>query len=234
MTETSDETGQTDAQTGHGADRLAPVRDTLLDALLPLAAFDGWHAESLDRAAREAGIDTATRKQALPGGVVDLIDLFAQRCDAAMEAHMAGLDLPSMKIRVKITEAVRARIDAMTPHKAAAHAALQTLSGPSRGLAGPRLLVRTCDRIWRAIGDTSTDVNYYTKRTTLSAVYGSTALVYFDDLSENHAATWAFLDRRIADVMTFEKVKAQAKKTFNALPSPLAVLATLRYPDPRR
>ncbi len=210
------------------------MREALLDAVLPLVPFEGWTPAVLARAAHDAGIGKSEVKRALPRGAADLIDLYAGRCDDAMAAHMARLELGTMKVRHKITEAVRVRIDAMTPHKDAAYKALQAMGHPGRGLLGMRLTARTCDRIWRAIGDTSTDVNYYTKRATLSAVLGSTILFYFDDETAGHEATWAFLDRRIDNVMTFEKVKAQAKTTFAHLPSPLEILTALRYPDPRR
>jgi ubiquinone biosynthesis protein COQ9 len=43
----------------------------------------------------------------------------------------------------------------------------------------------------------------------LSSVYASTVLYWLGDTSPNHEATWAFLDRRIANVMEFEKFKVQ-------------------------
>ena len=62
--------------------------------------------------------------------------------------------------------------------------------------------------MWRFAGDTATDYNHYTKRLILSGVYGSTLLVWLDDQSEGWTETGAFLDRRLADVMRFEKWKA--------------------------
>jgi ubiquinone biosynthesis protein COQ9 len=59
-------------------------------------------------------------------------------------------------------------------------------------------------------------------------VYGSTTLVFLDDKSENLAETRAFLERRIDDVMKFEKVKAQWRGTH--LPSLSRFLGRLRYP----
>ena len=47
-----------------------------------------------------------------------------------------------------------------------------------------------------------------TKRATLSGVYSATVLFWLGDDSPDNAATWAFLDRRIEDVMRFEKTKA--------------------------
>ena len=98
---------------------------------------------------------------------------------------------------------------------------------------GARALWGTADAIWVALGDTSTDVNWYSKRATLSAVYAATVLYWLGDDSPDHETTWAFLDRRIADVMAFEKVKA----SFNANPfgkalmeGPLAILHRIRAP----
>nr|HRK71172.1 COQ9 family protein [Micropepsaceae bacterium] len=84
--------------------------------------------------------------------------------------------------------------------------------------------------VWRAIGDTSTDFNFYSKRAILSGVISSTMMFWFSDDSENYADTRAFLDRRIADVMQIEKVKAAVSSVTSKLPDPLALLSRLRYP----
>ena len=68
------------------------------------------------------------------------------------------------------------------------------------------------DAIWYAAGDTSSDFNFYTKRATLAGVFSSTLFYWLNDRSEGDAATWAFLDRRIDDVMRFEKFKGQFAK----------------------
>jgi ubiquinone biosynthesis protein COQ9 len=86
---------------------------------------------------------------------------------------------------------------------------------------------RTVDAIWRAAGDTSTDFNFYTKRGLLAAVYGATVLYWLDDRSENCSATWAFLDRRIADVMQVPQLKSRITARLKNLPDPRKVLDRL-------
>ena len=88
---------------------------------------------------------------------------------------------------------------------------------------------RTADLMWRIAGDTSTDFNHYTKRLTLGAVYNSTLLVWLDDQSEGSSETAAFLDRRIDDVMKFEKWKAEWRGSGERL-SLARFLGRLRYP----
>ncbi|HBM89682.1 MAG TPA: COQ9 family protein, partial [Rhodobiaceae bacterium] len=67
------------------------------------------------------------------------------------------------------------------------------------------------------------------KRATLAGVFTTTLACWFADESDGHADTWAFLDRRISDVMQIEKVKAQATKVIDALPDPLGLIARIRY-----
>ena len=94
---------------------------------------------------------------------------------------------------------------------------------------------RTADRIWRLAGDTATDFNHYTKRITLGAVYSSTLLAWLDDKSEGLVESRAFLDRRIANVMSFEKWKAQwrgdpvRRPSLCPLPRTAALPAAPRY-----
>jgi ubiquinone biosynthesis protein COQ9 len=84
--------------------------------------------------------------------------------------------------------------------------------------------------MWRLAGDTATDYNHYTKRLTLSGVYTTTLLAWLDDDSEGFAETGAFLDRRLADVMKFEKWKAEWRGNAIRRPSLARFLGRLRYP----
>ncbi|MEO1798553.1 MAG: COQ9 family protein, partial [Pseudomonadota bacterium] len=78
---------------------------------------------------------------------------------------------------------------------------------PHHAAEGTKLMWGTADAIWNALGDTSDDFNWYSKRTILSGVYYSTLLYWLGDDSLDGQATWSFLGRRIDDVMTIEKVK---------------------------
>jgi ubiquinone biosynthesis protein COQ9 len=65
---------------------------------------------------------------------------------------------------------------------------------------------------------------------TLAAVYGSTLLVWLDDQSEGWIDTQEFLDRRIEDVMQFEKFKAEWRGSSDQRLSVSRFLGRLRYP----
>ena len=213
-------------------DPYEPVRDRLIEAALPHVAFDGWTERTFRAAIRDADVSEAEGRAAAPRGALDLAAAFHRQGDAAMRARLAGADLASMRIRDKITFAVRARIEAI-PDREAARRGAALFALPHLAPEGARLIWGTADAIWDAIGDRSTDSNWYTKRATLSAVYAATVLFWLGDETPGHAATWAFLDRRIEDVMAFEKVKAKARENPVArtlLAGPLWALSQLRAP----
>ena len=118
----------------------------------------------------------------------------------------------------------------MAPAKEAVRRALAILAMPQNLALATRIGWRSADLMWRLAGDTATDFNHYTKRLTLSGVYGSTLLAWMSDDSEGSAQTSAFLDRRIDDVMRFEKWKAEWRAGSINRPSLTRFLGRLRYP----
>ena len=180
----------------------------LLAAALPHVAFDGWSETSLRAACQDLSITRQMAALACPRGAIDLAIRFHHDGDEAMQVVLQKTDIYAMKIREKITFSVRARLDAIRDKEAVRRGAT-LMALPQHAAEGAGLVWGTCDRIWAAIGDSSADVNWYTKRLTLSSVYSATVLYWLGDNSPNHQDTWTFLDRRIENVMQFEKFKAQ-------------------------
>ena len=180
----------------------------LLAAALPHVAFDGWSETSLRAACQDLSITRQMAALACPRGAIDLAIRFHHDGDEAMQVVLQKTDINAMKIREKITFSVRARLDAIRDKEAVRRGAT-LMALPQHAAEGAGLVWGTCDRIWSAIGDSSADVNWYTKRLTLSSVYSATVLYWLGDNSPNHQDTWTFLDRRIENVMQFEKFKAQ-------------------------
>jgi ubiquinone biosynthesis protein COQ9 len=85
---------------------------------------------------------------------------------------------------------------------------------PSNGFAACGSLWRTVDLMWSAAGDDARDASYYTKRSLLAAVLTSTFLFWLDDRSEHVRDTWAFLDRRIDNVMQIGRLRARVDGFF--------------------
>ena len=195
-----------------------PILDKLLDAALPHVAFDGWSPATFNAAVADAGIDPAVAKTACPRGAVDLAVAYHRRGDAAMVAALKEADLSNMRFRDKVAHAVLLRLQVIDD-KEAVRRGTTLFSLPHMAGDGAKLIWGTADAIWTALGDSSQDVNWYTKRMTLSGVYSSVVLYWLGDDSVDIQATDAFIDRRIDNVMQFEKFKAQAKA--NPLLKPL-------------
>ena len=194
------------------------------------AVFDGWTGKAVDSVASRLGVDPAQARLAFPKGQAAMIDRYIQEVDRALEASFAPADLAAMKIRERIRALVWRRLEIMGPAREAVRRALAILAMPQNLPLALRISWRSTDLMWRLAGDTSTDFNHYTKRMTLGAVYGSTLVAWLDDETEGWAETAAFLDRRIDDVMKFEKWKAGWRGSGDRRLSLSRFLGRLRYP----
>ena len=184
-----------------------PPKDALLDAILPHVAFDGWSDASFKAAVAGVGIDPVVAHAVCPRGAIDLAVAYHKRGDDLMLERYAATDLSAMRYSDKIAALVRMRIEVVEDREVVRKASV-LFALPKYATEGARLIWETCDVIWNTLGDTSDDINWYTKRATLSGVYGSTVLYWLGDESEGSVETWEFLDRRIGDVMQIEKIKA--------------------------
>jgi ubiquinone biosynthesis protein COQ9 len=209
---------------------LERIRRQLALSIGENAVFDGWTPAAVDAAADATGVDRAQARLACPKDAVGLIDLYGQAVDGELEEAFPSERVASMKIRARIRELLWARLQLQAPARESIRRALAILAMPQNLAAAARLSWRSADVMWRIAGDTATDYNHYTKRVTLSAVYGSTLLHWLNDESEGFSATSAFLDRRIDEVMRFEKWKADWRAGSDRRPSLTRFVARLRYP----
>lgn len=197
---------------------MAELKDEFIDAALAHVPFDGWSDAALRAAAGDLGLSAADARALFPRGAIDLALAFHRRGDQAMVRALRAADLGSMRIRDRIAFAIRTRLELLDDHKEAVRRGATLFALPLHAADGARALWETADAIWTALDDPSEDFNWYSKRGILSGVYSATLLYWLGDHSEGHAATWAFLDRRIENVMQFERAKKQAND--NALLKP--------------
>ncbi len=205
----------------------------LLDAAEVHVPFDGWSQTTFDAAVAEVGMNPAHAKTLCPRGAADLAVAYHLRGDARMVAALDADDLDEMRFRDRVAHAIRVRLADADKEIVRRGSALFAL--PHMAADGAKLIWGTADAVWTALGDTSNDVNWYTKRATLSAVYGSVVLFW---LGDDGTGLDDFIDRRIDNVMQFEKVKAQVNKNplLKPLTGPLARMASMikapaRIPD---
>ena len=203
------------------ARRRQAMRDQLLEAALPHVVFDGWGMAALAAGASDLGLSTGQIHAVFVTPERDFPGHFADWADRRMLERLAGMDFAAMKVREKITAAVRARLEILDGHEEAVRRLIGLLSLPGNAGAALRDGYRTVDAIWRVAGDQATDFNFYTKRGLLAAVLASTTLFWLDDASEGHVETWAFLDRRIEGIMKIPRYQARVSDMVDRLVKPL-------------
>ena len=207
--------------------------ERLIAAALANVAFDGWSEATFRVAVADSGVDPALARALFPRGGVDLALAYHAAGDRAMTAALAAEDLSALRFRDRVARAVLVRLG--LADREAVRRGMTLFSLPAHAAEGTRALWGTADAIWTALGDTSDDVNWYTKRATLSAVYAATVLFWLGDDSSGQEATRDFLDRRIEGVMRFEKAKASfaANPLGRALMAgPFGLLSRIRAPRP--
>ena len=209
---------------------LDELRAALAERLPEEAAFEGWTEKALDAAAARIGVPADRARLAFAGGGGQMVDAWFASVDRHMADALPPEKLAEMRVRDRITQLVLARLALVAPHREALRRALAVLAMPHHIAMGTAIGWRAAETMWRLAGDNSTGFAHYTKRMTLLGVYGATLLAFIDDESEDYAETRAFLDRRIDDVMKFEKFKAQMKPDPDRHFSIARFLGRLRYP----
>ncbi|MDQ7775755.1 MAG: COQ9 family protein [Paracoccus aminovorans] len=204
-------------------------RARLIEAALGHVAFEGMGDRAIAEGARDIGMAPALARALLPRGGADLAAAYHRQGDAALRDWLAQHP-PQGRFRDRVAAAVMQRLSFSDRELARAGASVLAL--PQHASLGARLAWETADAIWDGLGDRSEDVNWYSKRATLSAVWGATVLYWLGDDSPELHDTRDFLDRRIEGVMRFETLKGR----IGALPgvSVLTELATGWIKRPER
>lgn len=209
--------------------------DALLDAALPHVAFDGWSPESFTAAVKDSGLSVEVANGCAPRGAIDLAVAYHRRGDREMVVRLEAMNLAAMRFRDRVAAALKIRLEVITDREAVRRAST-LFSLPMHVGEGARMTWETADHVWQTVGDTSEDGNWYSKRAILTGIWGATVLYWLGDESPGFAKTHDFIDRRIDDVMAFEKVKGQMRS--NPLTKPFMemqdrVMGKFRAPSQR-
>ena len=197
----------------------------LLEATLPHVPFDGWTSVAVQNGAADLGMDQLDVKRVFSGGPTSMISFYNSRADSMLSKILSGPSLNAMRVRDRVAAGVRARIEILESEKEIVRCTLSFLAMPQNLRLAMRCLHNTVDSIWRLAGDRALDWNYYSKRGLLAVVYTTTVLYWLEDVSEGSTETWAFLNRRIENVMTVPKVVARCR---NTIVSPLSQIRKVR------
>lgn len=201
-------------------DDSATLRARLVEAILPHVVFDGWSETAFSAAIADTGIDPRLARAVAPRGAADLAVAFHRMCDARAAELIRQAPAQGLRYRDRVAEAIWTRIQVMADQREAVRRAAAHFALPLHAPEGAALVWETADTIWRALGDTSRGFSWASKRATLSAVWSAVLLYWLADQSEGFAATREFIDRRIADVMRIETLKARGREAAGRMRGP--------------
>ena len=202
-------------------------RAALIEAMLPSVPFDGWSRLALRSAALRVGLSAGEALALFPNGAAELVACFSRWVDLRMLDRLDTTNLEPMRIAERVALAIATRLEILAPWREAVRRALAVLALPQHAPLGLRLLYQTVDAIWYAAGDRATDFSFYTKRSTLAAIYAATLLYWLGDSSPDFADTRAFLDRRLAGAASIGKARKRFETAIERLPNPLRLLRLL-------
>ena len=195
--------------------------DDLIEAILMHVSLEGWSYKALKLGASDINLSSDVLAEFFPNGPRDAIRYFSKWADQKMVEEIRTSDISDLRIREKISFAVKTRLAILQPHREAVRRATSILMAPNNAVLGMKLVYASVDCMWYEIGDRSSDFSFYTKRGLLAGVLGSTTMFWLTDNSESSEETMNFLDRRIGDVMrlhrtreNFVNARFRARKAF--------------------
>ena len=160
----------------------------------------------LERAAADCEISRDLAVTLFPHPPRDLVVWHSRLADRRMRAHLATLELQG--VTRKIRAALQTRFIQARDQREAIRLAVRWLALPHNLPLAASLVCATSDSMWRYAGDRATDMNWYSKRGLLGAVYTSTLAVWLDDDSADLAISFAFMERRLQDALELPKLLA--------------------------
>ena len=187
-------------------------QERILMAMLKHVPFDGWTFKALQRAVGDCGFESKDAYRVFSGDPWEVLDFFMRWMNQQTERWLTDNHYNHIKIKDKIFHAILFRLTVLQHHKEALRTTAWLLARPQYITRGLEYLYQTVDCIWYALGDQSTDFNFYTKRATLAAVYSSTVIKWLNDNSVDNMATRQFLNNRLDNVLLIPQIKSHLKR----------------------
>lgn len=173
---------------------------TILNDLRKITPFPGWELNILYPYV-ENRISRLDFDLLFPYGAESLISEYNDHLHDLL-SHEINTNLPQeLGITNKIRWMISKHFEHILNFPEAERAAISNLHYPSIALQSPTYVARLCDLIWKAAGDKSTNMNYYTKRGSLSVVYVAT-LLYWYTSNASIEDIMGFFDNRLENLKT--------------------------------
>lgn len=201
----------------HSNDKAEDLKFDILEEALKHVPNHGWSQTALKHAIKDMGLSEACLSMFSLGGA-DIALNYDQSLNEQLEDMMAqqqddrdpNMEVPPITHFLK--DAIKTRLELQLPYYDHWAEALALCIDPKVAPQATKQFAEMIDDIWFYAGDKSTDINWYTRRASVAAVYGMTELFMLQDTSPNFTETWAFLDRRLADLEKMDEGCLEVEK----------------------
>ena len=173
--------------------------NSILNEILTITPFPGWSLDAL----HPYVADQLSRLEfdlLFPSGTESLISEYHNHLRLLLNESIKMMP-HDLGITAKIRWAMQAHFEHIIQFASAERAAINELYRPNLIIQAPVYVGQLTDIMWRAAGDDSTDMNYYTKRGTLGVIYIAT-LVYWHTSNAPIDEVMQFFDERLNNLIS--------------------------------
>ncbi|CAL8122322.1 unnamed protein product [Orchesella dallaii] len=191
------------------------IRLQILKAALNHVNSKGWSVDALKAGASDLDLSESISSLCT---AYDLVEYFQRYSNHELDKYLRGLDKKDKSLYFSVEHRLRFVVPVIDRYHEAMAISLEPVNIP-RSL---QVLRELADIICiHGLGDISTDLRWYTKRTGVVSLYVATECYMVQDKSENFQETWNFVKRRVKDYEVCERFGA------SALPAVEASVTTL-------
>jgi ubiquinone biosynthesis protein COQ9 len=176
--------------------------ESVLKAILDISPFPGWNLDVLYPFVSDK-LSRLEFDLLFPNGTESLISAYQPHLQMLLSKSISVMP-DNIGITAKIRWLMRTHFEHIFQYAQAEHAAINELYRPSLLIQTPIYVGQLTDIIWRAAGDESTDMNYYTKRGTFGIIYTAT-LMYWHTSNAPLEEVMQFFDDRLSNLKSVTK-----------------------------
>ncbi|CAF2096534.1 unnamed protein product [Rotaria magnacalcarata] len=190
------------------------LRDNVLRESLKFVEELGWTIDAI-----RAGIRTSNQSSTIEGlfsSGYDLVDYFQRDANSKMSAYMKEqVKKGEIQGTRLLIDSLKYRLGLVIPYASTWGQAMAQGALPQNSMRSWKSILELSSDAWHGIGDTSTDINWYTKRLVVATVYKSAEVYMLQDQSQEKLDTMDFLERRLNDFQTLGSLRNTMSKSLS-------------------
>ncbi len=190
------------------------MQSRFFKSFLAITKKEGWNINSFNKTKKKFKRNSKIINDCFPNELDDLILFFNSFINEKVSILYNKKRIKE-SLRLKILTSLKIRFEILNKNKDAIKKSLNYLAKPSNQILSSKLVYKIVDFTWNLIGDKSKDINFYTKRAILAAIYSSAVLIWLNDKSNKLDKTNMFLEKSIMNMNIISVLKENLKEKFS-------------------